>query len=165
MGRRETNKLQKMNSIKQVILILTCVLFLCSTNVFCQQTHSSNLIKSNNKLSSKTTTTTITIKRDSVKGDSTTTKVETIDSLPNSKSGIDRVYITAGGSTDALTLSKISAAGQFSTVFILDTTHSWSVLAGFNFSGNIKTEAADSITISSIYFPGIGSSAFFYFKI
>jgi hypothetical protein len=137
---------------KTTLIIVTLLVAL--GNVYCQQTPSNNFTDSKTNTSKKITFKTTTINN---KGDSTT-KIETTDSVQSSSS--DRVFITAGGTTDALTLSQISAAGQFNTHIRLDTIHSWNLSAGFNFSGNIKTENADSITKASIYFPDIGSSAF-----
>jgi hypothetical protein len=71
----------------------------------------------------------------------------------------DRVFIYGVGSTDALDLDKLTAAGGLSGA--IKPNPRTTITLNFNYSGVIsKKESSDSVKLNSLYFPDIASSAF-----
>ena len=71
----------------------------------------------------------------------------------------DKVFIFGVGSTDALNLDKLTAAGGLSVA--LKPSQRITTFLSFNYGGTVlKKEKSDSVQLSSLYFPDIASSAF-----
>jgi|GEM_PF-3224418 len=83
----------------------------------------------------------------------------------------DAVHIYGVGGTDALNLEKITAAGGLTVGVDLfeekcvkdsDRVYGLKGLISYNLSGNVaKKESVDSVSLNTIFFPDIGTSAFF----
>jgi hypothetical protein len=71
----------------------------------------------------------------------------------------DKIFIFGSGSTDALELDKLTASGGLNMA--AKPVERLTLFLNFNFGGSvIKKEKADSVYLSSFYFPDIASTAF-----
>ncbi|HET6228362.1 MAG TPA: hypothetical protein VFF27_18925 [Bacteroidia bacterium] len=71
----------------------------------------------------------------------------------------DKIYILGSGSTDALELNKLTASGGLGVA--VKPSKRLTIFLNYNFGGNVvKKEKADSVYLSSFYFPDIASTAF-----
>ena len=82
------------------------------------------------------------------------------DTASNAEDTTDFAYISGTGGTDALNFDKLTASGGLNMFVYLAKKIGWNGHIAFNFSGEIKTDDGDSIPLSTVYFPDIGTSSF-----